>query len=90
MVFFVVVKTFTYDVESFPYTNINDKDFIALNYQTNPYNHSHEPNTTFTVFNFSSFNYKHYGVCDYEKDIYPDNKGYFNVLQIIHRTTIKF
>ena len=71
---------FTYDVESFPFTNKNNKDFIALNYQTNPYNYSNEPNTPCTVFNFSPFNYKDYGVCDYEKDIYPDNNLYSDIL----------
>ena len=75
-----MANNFMYDVESFPFTNINDKDFIALNYQTNPYNYSYELNTPFTVFNFSSFNYKDYGVCDYEKDIDPDNKLYNDML----------
>ena len=54
-----MANNFAYDVESFPLANI--KDFIAINYQTNSYHHSYEPNTPHTVFNFSSFNYKDYG-----------------------------
>ena len=55
-----MADNFTTDIKFFPFTNIHDKDFIALNYQINPYNHSYEPNTPCTVFNFSSFNNNNY------------------------------
>jgi len=70
-----MANNFTYDVEFIPFTNI--KDFIPLNDQPNPYNHSYEPNTPCTDFRFNSFKTM---VCVIMKKTDPDNNLYNGIV----------
>ena len=72
----MVMDDYTNMVDLFPFANVDYDDFTTINYISKPNydQHLHEFNTVSTYLNFSSFNYKDYGVCDYEKDIDPDKK----------------
>ena len=75
-----MANNYANEIEYFPFENINDKDFIAINCQTNSY---YQPNTPTQVLIFltlvCSFNYKEYGVCDYEKHIAQHNIFYHDI-----------
>ena len=70
----MVMDDYTNMVDLFPFTNVDYDDFMTINYISKPNYDQHLLNTVSTDLNFSSFNYKDYGVCDYEKDTDPDKK----------------
>ena len=78
----MVMDDYTKMVDLFPFANVDYDDFMTINYIFKPNydQHLHELNPVSTDLNFSSFNYKDCGVCDYEKDIDPDKKNYNDIL----------
>ena len=77
----MVMDDYTNMVDLFPFANVDYDGFMTINYTSKPNydQHLHELNTVSTDLNFSSFNYKDYGVCDYEKDIDPDKIFYNDI-----------